>query len=392
MKGVGMGWSSPNARVWLAVVLGGLGVVAYLDYRFAAILPASHLYYLPILLAAVSFGWVGGLLAAASAIALFHLTHFVATGTPARLDEADLLRFALFLVVGLVTARLVDHSKHITHLAQEIEARNAELARANDRLTRLSQARADFVAVASHEVRTPLTTILGSADMLARLLSNPEPPDQERLVRLATRLRDSARMLQRTVDNLLDATLIESGRLNVRREKVGLAELLAEAAQTFAGTGTERLVLPEPAPELVLQGDRDRLAQVLTNLVGNALKYSPFGSPVRVDVEEQSGRVLVSVSDHGYGISPEELPRVFERYYRADDGRVRAARGAGLGLSISRDIVRAHGGELTVESRLGEGSTFTMALPVQTEEDSDAEARDRYEAAQAGPELTHRYR
>jgi signal transduction histidine kinase len=360
-------WVEPLALAKLLGMLGGLGVVAYLDYRFAGVLPISHLYYLPILLAAVSSGYAGGLLAATGAIALFHVTHFVAIGAPVHLDEADVLRFALYLIVGLATARLVEGRRRVARLAEDLQARNAELGRLNARLAELSEARADFVAIASHELRTPLTTIFGSADLLAILLAQKPPADPERLARLAAHISNSARTLRRTVETMLDGALIESGRFSISRQEVRLSEVLDECAETFASCGAERLVLPEPRPELVLWADQAKLAQVLTNLVGNALKYSPYGSPVRIGLETHSDRVLITVSDHGLGIAPEELPRVFERYYRADDERVRAARGAGLGLSISRDIVRAHGGEIAAASVLGEGSVFTVALPVRAE-------------------------
>ena len=117
-------WVERMAGARLLGILGGLGVVAYLDYRLAA-LPISHLYYLPILLAALTFGYAGGLLAATLAIALFHVTHFVAVGTPVQLDEADLLRFALYLFVGLATARLVEDRRRVARLAEDLQARNA---------------------------------------------------------------------------------------------------------------------------------------------------------------------------------------------------------------------------------------------------------------------------
>lgn len=342
----------------LILVVGLLGTVSYLDHLFSAFLPVSHLYYLPILLAAVFFGYAGGLGAALAAIGLYHATHFVFAGAPQPWDETDLLRLVLFIAVGATTAKLANDRRRMARLAGDLETRNQELSSLNARLEELSQARADFVAVASHELRTPLTAIMGSA---ALVVDRPAM-ESERRNRLLRHVYDASARLQNTVDSLLDAALIESGRFTLRRERVVLGDLLQECKGTFPAIGDDRIRLPEQTPGIIVNGDRTRLLQVLVNLVANAFKYSPAGTPVEISVAMNGGRVEVAVADRGYGIAAEDLPHIFERYYRAADGRIRASRGAGLGLSVSRDIVRAHGGELTVRSKLGEGTTFTLAL------------------------------
>lgn len=342
----------------LILVVGLLGTVSYLDHLFSAFLPVSHLYYLPILLAAVYFGYAGGLGAALAAIGLYHATHFVFAGPPQALDETDLLRLVLFIAVGATTAKLANDRRRMARLAGDLETRNQELSSLNARLEELSQARADFVAVASHELRTPLTAIMGSA---ALVVDRPAM-ESERRNRLLRHVYDASARLQNTVDSLLDAALIESGRFTLRRERVVLGDLLQECKGTFPAIGDDRIRLPEQTPGIIVNGDRTRLLQVLVNLVANAFKYSPAGTPVEISVAMNGGGVEVAVADRGYGIAAEDLPHIFERYYRAADGRIRASRGAGLGLSVSRDIVRAHGGELTVRSKLGEGTTFTLAL------------------------------
>lgn len=348
----------------LIFVVVGLVGVAYLDHRFGAVLPVSHLHYLPILLAAVSFGYLGGLVAAVLAVAFYLLVHVALTGQVAQLGEADLLKVLIFFAVAFVAARLREDRQQLRRLAESLRERNGELERANNRLRELSAARADFVAIASHELRTPLTTILGSAEVLLQLT----PADESRARRLTAHIIAAAGQLQRTVESLLDAALIESGRFTLRCETVGIRDLVESCGPTFASIADGRLMLPDVAADLVVQGDRDKLGQVLINLVGNALKYSPEGSPVMLSVTHASEMVYLAVSDQGYGIAPDDLPHIFERYYRADNGRVRAARGAGLGLSISRDVVRAHGGDLTAWSAPGQGSRFTVTLPRATPE------------------------
>jgi K+-sensing histidine kinase KdpD len=364
--------SRSPARIQLAVVLLGLGLVAFLDQQFWPLLPVSHLYYLPILLAALSFGYLGGLGTALVAIALFHVTHFVAAGAPAVLDEADVIRLGLFLTVGLVTAKLRNDRKRLGDLAKDLGARNRELMELNSRLSELSEARADFVALASHELRTPLTALLGSTDLLAQ---RPHL-ELERRIRLAAHAHDAAARLRRTVDYLLDAGMIESGRFALYRQAVQVGDLVAESCRAFPAEA-ERITLPHPLPDVVIEADRDKLLQVLVNLVGNAFKYSPAGTQVDITVDARRTELLVAVSDRGWGIPPDDLPNVFDRYYRSDNGRVKAVRGAGLGLSVSRDIVTAHGGELRVQSRETEGSTFTMVLPVKPEQSACRPERDR---------------
>ena len=355
-------WNRLPASARRLIVILGLVAIAMLDHRFGEALPVSHLYYLPILLAAITFGPVGGLVSAAAAIGLYHVTHFVLSGTAEPLDEADLLRFTLFVVVGLVSARLADQHRRISTLADELAAKNLELTEANAELTRLSQARADFVAIASHELKNPVAVILAGADTLARFLASKPSTDPARLLRLADQVRNAGRRLNQTVDNLLDVTSIESGHLSLRQEEVRLVDLVADCRQAFVGASRDRLVIAQIPDVLTVVGDRDKLARVLANLASNALKYSPEERPVTIEAWWTVDAVLVSVSDRGRGIPEEDIPRVFERYYRTESGR-RVASGTGLGLGISRDIARAHGGDILVRSAPGEGSTFTVSLP-----------------------------
>jgi signal transduction histidine kinase len=174
-------------------------------------------------------------------------------------------------------------------------------------------------------------------------------------------LYDETRLLTRLVDDLHDLALADAGQLRIERQPVDLAALVRAAAAQFAPLAEAkdvRLRADAPAPALAL-GDPDRLAQILRNLLSNALRHTSAGGEIALRAAGAADVAHVEVSDTGSGIAPEDLPHVFDRFYRGD----RRARGAGLGLAIARQLARAHGGDLTVASRPGAGPTFTLSVP-----------------------------
>jgi two-component system phosphate regulon sensor histidine kinase PhoR len=221
----------------------------------------------------------------------------------------------------------------------------------------------DFVANVSHELRTPLTAIRGFVEALRDGTITDEAGRQRSLAVIA----GEERRLQRLVAGLLDLSRIESGQAALRREPVDLAALLRGCAEVVAHRAEEAGVTLDLALPTDLQpvtGDADRLEQVVANLLDNALRYTPAGGRITLAARMDSGTVAVSVADTGRGIPPEALPHLFERFYTADPART--GQGAGLGLAIAREIVHAHGGELTVVSTPGAGSIFTIHLPAST--------------------------
>lgn len=369
--------------VWSLAVLAGLGVVAVLDHRFSTVLLMMHLYYLPILLAAVSMGYFGGALAAGGAIPLVEITHTLIRGEGLRLDEATIISLLSFVIVGLIAAKLVRDRRRLSELAEALQTRNEELVEVTRRLEQLSEARADFVAVALHELKAALTAVVGYAQLLAT-----QSLGEERRVWLAAKLDSSARRLQRTAERLLDATLLDSGRLTVRPEPIRLTDLLTVCGASAGIDGSQRLrvLLSDDMRDRIVRADHDRFQEVLVNLVGHALKHSPDNSPVTVSADIQPGGLQIAVSDSGPGILPQELPRIFEPYYRGSDGRARA-NGSGLGRSISREIVRAHGGELSVESEPGRGSNFVVYMPRPDLEGETGWAKPLDERAPSAPKV-----
>jgi two-component system, OmpR family, phosphate regulon sensor histidine kinase PhoR len=233
-------------------------------------------------------------------------------------------------------------------------------------LRRLERVRQDFVANVSHEFRTPLTAIQGFAEtLLGGALDDPE--HRRRFVEI---IRDHAMRLARLTEDLLELSRIEAGQLKLEFRPVSVPQLVTsciETTQLAAGTKqlTLKSALPADLPEV--QGDANRLQQVLQNLLDNAVQYTPSGGKITAEAKRTRGEVIITVSDTGIGVPQSDQSRIFERFYRVDAARSREAGGTGLGLSIARHIVEAHGGRIWVDSTVGEGSQFHFSIPAVKE-------------------------
>lgn len=253
-------------------------------------------------------------------------------------------------------------------LLQELADR-AGLAIENARLYREAQdairSREQFLSIASHELKTPLTSVKASAQLLDRRLRQ-EPIDRTRVEPLVRQLQSEISRLETLVLDLLDATRIQQGRLELRREPVDLVELARLAIGRFDSAAqrlpTHNLIVDAPVP-VNASIDPGRIDQVITNLVSNALKYSPDGGDVCVTVRAVDGSAEFAVSDCGIGISTDEQATLFQPFARGDVAR-QSIGGTGLGLFISAEIVERHGGTIAVESVPGRGSNFTVRLPL----------------------------
>lgn len=229
------------------------------------------------------------------------------------------------------------------------------------RFRQLERMRSEFVAAVTHELRTPLTAILGFAETLE---SETDPDARGHFLGI---IRSEALRLHALINDLLDLSGIESGRIRLRRERVDLSAVVAAVAQRLgpraraAGIRVQADLPPDLPPVL---GDRDWLDQVFANLLDNAIKYSPGGGNVSITGRRDGDAVVLSVADQGIGIPVEHQQRVFERFYRVDKGRSRAAGGTGLGLSIVKHIAEGHGGRVWVESAPGRGAVFHVRLPI----------------------------
>jgi signal transduction histidine kinase len=248
-------------------------------------------------------------------------------------------------------------------------ASRAAIAVDNAQLYRDAQhairAREEFISIASHELKTPLTTVKSYSQILSTRIRKPDS-DPARLHYLTDRLEEQVRRLEILIADLLDASRIQQGRLDIVPEPFDLAELGQEVLTRFedAPERSPEHTLILDAPERVVgDWDRARLDQVLTNIVSNALKYSPQGGEVRLRLRRYDQHVELAVSDQGIGISPEERARLFQPFIRtARSGEV--ASGQGLGLFITAQIVKAHAGTIQIDSQEGQGATFSIRLPL----------------------------
>jgi two-component system phosphate regulon sensor histidine kinase PhoR len=228
--------------------------------------------------------------------------------------------------------------------------------------------RRDFVANVSHELRTPLSLISGFVETLLDG-AREDPVTAERFLKTIKRHTDRLTFL---IDDLLQLSQLESGRIQLRREPVDLRELVGKQCEDFAVRAADRgMTLTNLVPvDLVIPADSGRLEQVFSNLIDNSIKYGRQGGKIEVGGErEDAQRVKLWVEDDGPGIPADSRSRVFERFYRVDRARSREAGGTGLGLSIVKHIVQAHGGHVSVESELGKGTRFHFTLPVASTSD-----------------------
>ncbi len=233
------------------------------------------------------------------------------------------------------------------------------------------RAKSDFVSMVSHELRTPMTAVKAYVDLL--LMGTPGPLNEQQRKFLKVVKANSERLID-LVSDLLDISRIEAGKVKLERQPVDMAELIDQVVMTIQPNAQEkhqrvRVVVPPALPKAL--GDPARLTQILTNLVGNAHKYTPEGGEITVYAYVRHGMLHVAVQDTGIGISPENQRKVFERFYRVDDPGVRETTGTGLGLSIAALLVQMHGGQIWVESEVGEGSTFYFTVPLAEGEPDD---------------------
>lgn len=268
-------------------------------------------------------------------------------------------------------------------LAEHLDA----LEQTNKRLEEYDRMKSEFVATASHEMRTPLTVIREFTSQLAEEVAGKVVDEQRQM--LSAVLRNCDR-LAGLLDNLLDLRKIEAGKLAPRRKRTELRQILVDCASDFASPSHSaeidlRVDVPDALPPILC--DPQQVSQVLVNLLANALKFTPRGGTITLRARTADGRVDIEVSDTGRGVAADELEAIFEAFRQVDREEGPGVRGTGLGLTISRHIVEMHGSNLTVESTLGEGSTFRFSLPAWDPSTSlEAGVEDLWLAAEADGE------
>ncbi len=264
-----------------------------------------------------------------------------------------------YLVKGQVDSRQLGRALRYAIERKQLQ-RNLE--EANARLKALSALKDEFVANISHELRTPLATIREGISLVLDEVAGPASDEQRQFLAIA---RKDAERLSALIDNLLDLSKIEAGKVTLARRRVDLLELVRQTCQSCRRiAGTRRLVCEERSVPPVF-ADPDRILQVLTNLVSNAVKFTAEEGTVTCRLEARDGAVAVSVQDDGVGIAPDDVPHLFKKFSQVgtSDGR---PKGTGLGLALCKELVECHSGTIAVTSAPGKGSTFTLTLPLYT--------------------------
>ena len=266
--------------------------------------------------------------------------------------------------LGQETPIILDVTISAVHGLPEEEQKKMMVFHDVTRLKKLEKMREDFVANVTHEIKTPLTAIIGFIETLEEGAIKEEVTAKKFLHIIS----ENAHRLGRLVDDLLILSSIELGEMKLRFENVSIANVIDSVLPMFETKAAEKSLTVEKhiSDELpLILADRDKMAQILVNILDNAVKFTPSGGKISISaVQDDSGFVVVKVTDTGMGIQKMEIPRLGERFYRADKTRSRELGGTGLGLSIVKHLMKAHNGSIDIESQVGKGSTFSLAFPI----------------------------
>jgi len=287
------------------------------------------------------------------------------TGVIRNLEVRRIRKDGIIIEASLAVSPIRDKDDNVIgflHLARDV----TEKKRYEQRLKELDKMKSAFVSNVSHELRTPLTAIKASADnMLDRLIGDLNGKQ----VGYLTRIKSNSDRLARLINDLLDLSTIEAGKIDLRPTNLPVVTLVKEAAESLRPVAAEKLInltVLSADPGVIAWADRDKVIQVLMNLIGNALKFAPTRGKVTIAVARNSAAWMqISVTDTGPGIPAEEVNKVFGRFYQIGQAGTQKTQGTGLGLAISKALVEMHGGKIWVESEAGKGSTFSFTLPAE---------------------------
>jgi signal transduction histidine kinase len=285
--------------------------------------------------------------------------------TERKKTEVELEKHRLHLeeMVGERTSELERSQKALQNLLADVSRAKTELEAANERLKDLDRLKSLFIASMSHELRTPLNSIIGFSGILLQGLPGPLNDEQKKQLGM---VKGSSQHLLDLITDIIDLSKIEAGKIEISAAEFDLMKVIGEVAASFGpAAGRKGIALSLDGPEtLDMKSDPRRLRQVLVNLVGNAVKFTEHGE-VRVAVAEEQGTVRIRVQDTGPGIRAEDLNRLFQFFSQITSADMAKHEGTGLGLYLSKKLVKLLGGEVTAQSEFGRGSVFTMTLPLR---------------------------
>ncbi len=360
---------SAAARYALALVATAIALAATLALRRYGPTP-SFLFFVPAVAVAAWYGGRGPSALATALSLLFIDLNFFAPDGSLSIDRVEGLEIIAFIIVAATITTTMDALHRALALA---ESRAAELKVLNDEVARsydaerqkrhdaelLANAREDVLGLVAHDLRSPLNLIITTADLL--LEEKLDPARQRELLEVAMR---AGKQMNRLIGDLLDTVRLQAGKFSLDLEDVPIAAIFRQASESFLPAAHKRnirLDIIPPADGVLLRADPLRVAQLVGNVVGNAIKFTPEKGSVTVKAAPDGDRVVVQVTDTGPGIPPSDIPHLFDNFWQA---RNNDHRGVGLGLAIAKGVVEAHGGRIWCESTVGVGSTFSFTLPI----------------------------
>ncbi len=365
------GWRRPLVGYLFTIPIVGIGLVAlFLERSFLSNLYFPSTFLLVTTLLIALFWGVGPALFSVvlGTISLYYIyiSPFMLSSIPGTQEILQLLPYIIAgLVVAIITAQR-ETARYHALFAEEVANEHAdELARANFELEQANKLKDQFLSMASHELKTPITSIRGQAQLALRRIAKQREVSSDISTAYTSleKIEQQTRRLDALVEDLLDLSSIQAGKIPLQMSKCDLVEIcraVVEEQRLLSG----RTISLEIPPEIVkIRADANRLSQVITNLVSNALKYSPDDKPISVRLSQDDDNITIAVEDEGSGIDREEQEHIFEPFYRASHARNSSKNGMGLGLAICKDIVERHGGSIWCDSHPGKGSSFFVRLP-----------------------------
>jgi signal transduction histidine kinase len=366
---------SAAARYALALVATAIALAATLALRRYGPTP-SFLFFVPAVAVAAWYGGRGPSALATALSLLFIDLNFFAPDGSLSIDRVEGLEIIAFIIVAATITTTMNALHRALTLA---ESRAAELKVVNDEVARsydaerqkrhdaelLANAREDVLGLVAHDLRSPLNLIITTADLL--LEEKLDPARQRELLEVATR---AGKQMNRLIGDLLDTVRLQAGKFSLDLEDVPVASIFRQTFESFFPAARKRnirLDIIPPADGIQVRADPLRVAQLVGNVVGNAIKFTPEKGSVTVKAALDGERVVVQVTDTGPGIPPSDIPHLFDNFWQA---RNNDHRGVGLGLAIAKGVVEAHGGRIWCESTVGVGSTFSFTLPIANDQRS----------------------
>jgi signal transduction histidine kinase len=347
-----------------------VAVVTILAQQFLRLLgPEPHFFagaIMILMVFVVALMWGAGPAVFATVLSTAALDYFLVTPV-SQLDRlSDLEDFVPFIAASLILSVLASQRERARLRARTAERLAKERAQALEEAGKLKD---QFLSLASHELKTPIAAIKGYAQLADRRLAKvaDASPGAAATQDMLVKINQQADKLTGLVNDLLDVSRIQAGKLELRLEPCDLAALCRQAVEEQELTNGRRIDLTLPAGPVCVSADSERLSQVLSNLLTNAIKYSAGERPVCLALTSRARKAVVTVTDEGVGIPKDELPLIFDRFFRARTARNGSQRGLGLGLAICKEIVERHQGHIWATSEEGKGSQFTFELPLDEE-------------------------